>query len=552
MAGRRLFRGFPPRLRMTLSGWRCGRVRSGRRPMRDALGSDPYLAELVDRLHAVIGELADTRWSTRGPAVVAAGARALAREQARLDAAVLTLVGDVDARADVVPRAKPKDRGGGVPAHRAGDGPAPRRPRSRHGPPHHRRAPGPGRDGRRLRRRPTMRAHLDIAVGVHHRLGPTARKKLAPVTDPDTGEVTDQPPSPRWTPPSPGTPARQRSRTGPDRGRSVADAEPAVPGRRPPPPLPAPVPMGGRIPVRQVLLRPAQALKLTAIIAALAAPRPGSAVDADGVSVDLPDDRTAPQRRLDALLDAVDHHHPCTHHLAPGNRDGATDAQGADRRTGVEDAEGGEHADRGDRGGGGGGGGESGAAGSTTPDGGPGVCDAPIDNNVSFDGRRHHWRPPERQTRSPAMQWTRKPRKQRTRKPRATTLPNHHPRRVTLPNHHPRQATPRRNSRGTTLPNSTSFPGRVISRPDPITPTRHAIRATACGLPPTPHRGHRRHLGRADDRRRALGPTTRLGPPHPTPAPQRHPPTPHRRMTDHETTWTSGGGRRQAASGRKS
>ena len=39
---------------------------------------------------------------------------------------------------------------------------------------------------------------------------------------------------------------------------------------------------------------PAQALHLTAIITALAAPRPGSAVDADGVTIDLPDHRTAP------------------------------------------------------------------------------------------------------------------------------------------------------------------------------------------------------------------------------------------------------------------
>src|SRR4029453_9568635 len=59
---------------------------------------------------------------------------------------------------------------------------------------------------------------------------------------------------------------------------------------------------------------PAQALTLTAVIAALAAPRPGRA--ADGADIDPPHDRTPPQRRIDALLDAIDHH-PCTHHLTP-------------------------------------------------------------------------------------------------------------------------------------------------------------------------------------------------------------------------------------------
>ena len=71
------------------------------------------------QLHAAVRDLAETRWSARGPAVLAAAARAIAREQARLDAALLGLVGDVDGRDDVVPRAETEDRGRGVPAHRA-------------------------------------------------------------------------------------------------------------------------------------------------------------------------------------------------------------------------------------------------------------------------------------------------------------------------------------------------------------------------------------------------------------------------------------------------
>src|SRR5213075_2589214 len=33
---------------------------------------------------------------------------------------------------------------------------------------------------------------VDVAAGVHRRLGPTAREHSMPVTDPDTGDVTDQ------------------------------------------------------------------------------------------------------------------------------------------------------------------------------------------------------------------------------------------------------------------------------------------------------------------------------------------------------------------------
>jgi hypothetical protein len=58
---------------------------------------------------------------------------------------------------------------------------------------------------------------------------------------------------------------------------------------------------------------PAQALTLTAVLAALAGPQPGKAVDADGVERDLPDERSAPQRRMDALVDAIDHNHPECH-----------------------------------------------------------------------------------------------------------------------------------------------------------------------------------------------------------------------------------------------
>ena len=58
---------------------------------------------------------------------------------------------------------------------------------------------------------------------------------------------------------------------------------------------------------------PAQALTLTAVLAALAEPRPGRAVDADGVEHDLPDERDPAQRRADALIEAIDHNHETCH-----------------------------------------------------------------------------------------------------------------------------------------------------------------------------------------------------------------------------------------------
>src|SRR3954467_5074358 len=61
---------------------------------------------------------------------------------------------------------------------------------------------------------------------------------------------------------------------------------------------------------------PAQALTLTTVLAALAGPRPGKAVDADGVEHDLPHDRPPAERRRDALAEAIDHTHRtchCTH-----------------------------------------------------------------------------------------------------------------------------------------------------------------------------------------------------------------------------------------------
>src|SRR4051812_6523408 len=64
----------------------------------EALSADPYLADAFARLDAAISDVADTRWMARNPVVLTAALRALAREQSRLNAAVLRLIANADDR----------------------------------------------------------------------------------------------------------------------------------------------------------------------------------------------------------------------------------------------------------------------------------------------------------------------------------------------------------------------------------------------------------------------------------------------------------------------
>jgi hypothetical protein len=305
----------------------------------DAVACDPYLAEALARLHEAITDLADTRWSARGPRVLAAGLRALAREQARLDAATLRLVGDVDGRDDVMPRAKPKTAGAGF--LRAALGVDRRRAsrdadlarlitdRGGRGDQH----PDLARVGAAYAAGDITRGHVEVAASVHRRLGATARERLMPDADPDpdpdadvdvdpdTGEVTGELTERRTIDAVDAIlAARARDFTVPEFTR-IGDR--IVETLNPPGPdgaharryLHLSALADGSL-SGKFFCGPAQALTLTAVIAALATPQPGRAIDADGAEIDLPDDRTAPQRRIDALLDAIDHH-PCAHHLTP-------------------------------------------------------------------------------------------------------------------------------------------------------------------------------------------------------------------------------------------
>src|SRR3954471_24931357 len=168
---------------------------AGARAAADAatVAEDAFLGEVFTRLHEVIGEVGEARWPARGPRLVAAAVRVLAREQARLDAAYLRLLHEVEGREDVVPRV----RGGSSRAAafaRASLGLDPRRA---------------GRDADAARLTAgndsdlatvggaygageISRAHLDVAVGVHRRLHASVREQVMPVTDPVTGEVRDE------------------------------------------------------------------------------------------------------------------------------------------------------------------------------------------------------------------------------------------------------------------------------------------------------------------------------------------------------------------------
>ncbi len=158
------------------------------------------------------------------------------------------------------------------------------------------------------------RAHLDVAVGVHRRLRAAVREQAMPVTDPVTGEVREE----RCIRVVDAALARHaRGYTVPEftriADRIVHDLDPPRPGdahRRRYLHL-------SRLPDGSLLGRfacgPAQALTLTTVLAALAGPRPGKAIDADGVERDLPDERTPAERRMDALVEAIDHNHRTCH-----------------------------------------------------------------------------------------------------------------------------------------------------------------------------------------------------------------------------------------------
>jgi len=158
----------------------------------DSLAGDPYVHDALERLHAAITDLAGTRWAARGPDVLVAALRAVTVEQARLDAAALRLIGDVDGRDDVVPRAKPKTAGASLLRTALGM----ERRRAAREADLARLATGTNPDlaeiGAAYAAGEISRGHLEIAAGVHRRLGAFVREQPMGVADTDTGDVSER------------------------------------------------------------------------------------------------------------------------------------------------------------------------------------------------------------------------------------------------------------------------------------------------------------------------------------------------------------------------
>src|SRR4051812_29678689 len=296
----------------------------------ETLAGDPYLDDAFARLQAAVTDLADTRWSARGGAVPTAALRALTREQSRLDAATLRLIADVDARDDVVPRAKPKSAGTallrtalGVERRKAArEAEIARLVTGEH--------PDLDAVGSAYAAGDISRSHLDVAVSVHRRLGVSCRETAMSLVDPDTGETAES----RTIEAVDATlAARARDLTVTELGRIgdrlVETLNPPTPdGAHSPRYLNvSPLPDGSLL--GRFCLDPVQSLAFLPVMTTLAAPRPGKAVGADGIERDLPDDRTPGQRRADALMDAV-RHHPCASHLLAEFRQRTGESQGGD------------------------------------------------------------------------------------------------------------------------------------------------------------------------------------------------------------------------------
>ncbi|MGZ4612566.1 MAG: hypothetical protein ACXV1K_05245 [Kineosporiaceae bacterium] len=272
----------------------------------EVLAAASYVADALERLASAVDDLQAVRWAALAADEVAAAVRGLARQQARLDAAMLASVKAVDDRDDVVPGGRPRTAGARFLQHALG---LDRKVAARHA------------DAARLLDRDTgdlaavgqayaagqiSRGHVDLATGVHRRLRARIREALVPVADPVTGEESEQ----RCIQVVDAVLARQAQ------ALSVPETQRAA--TRLVEHLDPPSPEGAherrylhlsQLPDGSLVGRfacgPAQALAFQAVIEAGAAPSPGRAVDADGVERDLRDERTIAQRRMDSLSDAL-------------------------------------------------------------------------------------------------------------------------------------------------------------------------------------------------------------------------------------------------------
>ncbi len=272
----------------------------------EVLAGVPFVAEALARMAAGVDDLLAVRWAALAAPEVAATVRVLAGLQARLDAAVLASIKAVDDREDLVPAARAKTAGARFLQHAL-----------------HwdRRAAARQAETARLLDGDTgelaavgaayaagaiTRGHVEVTTSVHRRLHARVRDALIPIVDPVTGEESQR----RCIEVVAAVLARQAQALTVPEFRRAADQ--LVEHLDPPSPDGAhqrrylhlaQLPDGSLI--GKFACGPAQALAFAAIIAAGAAPRPGTGIDPDGIEHSLPDERTPAQRRVDALTDAL-------------------------------------------------------------------------------------------------------------------------------------------------------------------------------------------------------------------------------------------------------
>jgi hypothetical protein len=249
-------------------------------------------------LDAAITDLLAVRYPALSGRQVRDAIAGLYRAEARLRAATYRAVAAVDERDDVVPRA----RAGTAAASllRYGLGLDPRRARS-DSTGAQLLSPDTGdlaQVGAALAAGEIHPGHADVAVRVHTQLGAGVRGRV----DPSTGQVCVDVVGGVLAAQARAASVAELDRFG---RRLVEQLNPVSPDgahqRRYR--YLSPLPDGSLL--GKFACGPAQAALLRAAVTAGAAPRPGVGIDADGVRHDLPDERTAAQRRMDALSEIV-------------------------------------------------------------------------------------------------------------------------------------------------------------------------------------------------------------------------------------------------------
>jgi len=290
----------PDELARSIEARRAQAVHDG-----EVLAGVPFVAEALARLAAAVDDLLSVRWSAlSGGEMAAVGG--LARQQARLDAAVLGSVKAVDDRDDVVPGGRANTAGPRFLLHALG---LDRRVAAREAETARLLCAGSGdlaAMGAAYAAGDISRGHVDVATRVRRRLHTGVRDALVATVDPATGEESER----RCIEVVDDVLARQaRALTVPDLQRA---ADRLIEHLDPPSSEGAhqrrylhlaQLPDGSL--VGRFACGPAQALAFQAVIAAGAAPQPGIAIDPDGVERAIPDDRSIGQRRMDALADAL-------------------------------------------------------------------------------------------------------------------------------------------------------------------------------------------------------------------------------------------------------